>query len=137
MCRGADPNVWRSIIVGDDKSWVLFRHGTCVVLPEAPGDPSRQALAVLQRYRPVHPGTPSGDFEAVRLTDHPGWVVTYEHPDVLNYIHPDEVADISPPTDGGLSEADAQGFIVGLLGRSLRERDSDNPQNIHVQEPTC
>nr|MDT0658652.1 hypothetical protein [Micromonospora sp. DSM 115978] len=53
---------WRRIIVGDHKSWVLFTHGTCVVLVDPGNDLADQAIAILREYGPVHAGSPAGDF---------------------------------------------------------------------------
>jgi hypothetical protein len=35
-----DPliEIWRAIIVGEQKSWVLFRHSTCIILMEPEAD---------------------------------------------------------------------------------------------------
>lgn len=43
--------VWRQIIIGDHKSWVLFANGTCVILMEPADDLASQATAIL-RVRP-------------------------------------------------------------------------------------
>ena len=57
-------------------------------------------------------GSPAGDFSVITLDKHPGWVVTSHHPDILNYVRPDEV-------DEGSSDV-----AIGLLGRSKRDRDA-------------
>ena len=54
---------WRQIIIGDHKSWVLFAHGTCVVLAGPAEDLAGQATGILRVYGPVHPGSPTGDFD--------------------------------------------------------------------------
>jgi hypothetical protein len=114
-------DLWRQIIIGDRKSWVLFAHGTCVVLTEPVGDLAAQATAILAEYGPVHPGGPAGDFSVVRLTAAPGWVVTGHHPDVLTYVAPDEAPE---PTD----------LTIGLTGRANRDRDGHELQVIHVED---
>jgi hypothetical protein len=103
---------WRSIIQGDEKSWVLFAHGTCVILMEPAADPAAQAVAILRKWGPVHAGSPAGDFSVIELSEHPGWVVTGHHPDVLTYVGPDEV------------DGDGTDLTVGVLGRSKRDRDA-------------
>jgi hypothetical protein len=40
--------VWRRIIVGAEKSWVLFTHGTCVILMEPAADLAEQARDLLR-----------------------------------------------------------------------------------------
>jgi hypothetical protein len=115
--------VWRRIIRGEGKSWVVFKHGTCVVLP-APGpadDLARQAVDVLREYGPVHAGSPAGDFGVITLEPGPGWVVYGHHNDVLTYVGPDEVAD---STD----------LAVGLYGRGKRNRDGHELTIVHVED---
>lgn len=115
--------VWRRVVVGDGKSWVVFRHGTCVVLP-APrprADLAAAAVRILRRYGPVQAGTPAGDFEVVTLDPGPGWVVLGHHPDVLNYVDPGEVSD-------------GDDAFVGLLGRAGRDRDGRELEVAHVED---
>ncbi|MFX0090993.1 MAG: hypothetical protein ACFFBD_04455, partial [Candidatus Hodarchaeota archaeon] len=55
-------NTWRTIILGAQKSWVMFEHGTCVILMEPQEDLQAQAKELLKEWGPVVPGTPLGDF---------------------------------------------------------------------------
>jgi hypothetical protein len=121
-----DPLVetWRQIIVGDEKSWVLFNHGTCVVLVEPGDDLADRAVAVLREFGPVQPGCPAADFGTVTLDSGPGWVVTGHHPDVLTYVSPDEVSQ----TDDNLHLA------VGLTGRLKRDQDARDLTITHVED---
>lgn len=120
-----DPLVqtWRSIIVGDRKSWVPFPHGTCVILTEPQDDLAAQAVGIMREWGPVHTGSPAGDFSVIRLSGHPGWVVTSHHPDLLTYVGPDE-PDEATPDD----------VAVGLLGRSKRDRDAEELRVLHVED---
>ncbi|MFR9780589.1 hypothetical protein ACL02O_31640 [Micromonospora sp. MS34] len=116
-------DVWRRIIVGDGKSWVVFRHGTCVVLPD-PGpdtDLAAHAADILREYGPVHAGGPAGDFGTITLDPGPGWAVYGHHDDVLTYVGPDEVEH---PSD----------LLVGLHGRSKRDRDGHDLEVVHVED---
>ena len=122
-----DPLVatWRQIIVGDEKSWVLFKHGTCVVLGEPGGDDlAGQAEAVLREFGPVRPGSPAADIGTIPLESAPGWVVTGHHPDVLTYVSPGEVSQ----TDDNLNLA------VGLTGRAKRDQDARDLTITHVED---
>ena len=114
--------VWRSIIIGDDKSWVLFENGTCVILMEPEGDLAAQAIERLAEWGPVHPGSPAGDFSTIDLEKHDGWVVTSHHNDILTYV--------------GLEQAgeDASDLSVGLYGRSMRGQDAEALTVIHVED---
>ena len=114
---------WRGIILGDDKSWVLFENGTCVVLMEPGDDLAEQAIGILKETGPVHAGSSHGDFSTITLEGPiPGWVVTSHHPDVLTYVGPDECDE----SDGDL--------VVGLCGRSKRGQDAEDLQVVHVED---
>ncbi|MEU5877455.1 hypothetical protein [Spirillospora sp. NPDC047279] len=113
--------VWRQIILGEQKSWVLFENGTCVILMEPEGDLAAQATEILREYGPVHVGSPAADFGTIDLEAAPGWVVYGHHDDVLNYVSPDEIGS---PED----------VVIGLLGRSKRDRDGHGLTIVHVED---
>ena len=113
--------IWRSVIVGEKKSWVLLEHGTCVIFSNATGDLKKQARDLLAEWGPVHVGTPAGDFNVVKLANHPGWVVTCHHPDILTYVDPEDV---------GLASSD---LMIGLIGRSKRDQDALELKVVHVE----
>lgn len=117
--------VWRSIIVGDEKSWVLFKNGTCVILMESEADLSDQALAMMKECGPVHAGSSAGDFGTIDLKNAPGWVVTSHHKDILTYVAPDEVV-VLPDYSTDL--------LVGLLGRAKRDQDARELEIVHVED---
>lgn len=116
--------LWRSLIRGEEKSWVLFAGGTCVVLPDPTleGDLADRARAILAEHGPVHAGSPSGDFSVIPLEVLGGWVVTGDHPDLLVHVGPEEVA----PGAGDLS--------IGLLGRGHRGDDAARLEVVHVED---
>ncbi len=122
----SDPLVdtWRQIIADDEKSWVLFEHGTCVVLTTPGDDLAAQAVSVLRDSGPVHPGTPAADFGTVPLETTPGWVITSHHPDVLTYVSPEEIAQ----------DGDNTPLAAGLYGRSKRDQDAHSLTVIHVED---
>ena len=115
-------NIWRQIIIGDDKSWVLFDNGTCVILMEPGDDLAAQAITLMKEWGPVHAGCSAGDFSTITLDNETGWVVTSHHNDILTYVSPEEVGD--DPSD----------LSVGLLGRSKRGQDADSLTVIHVED---
>jgi hypothetical protein len=53
---------WRRIIQGPTKSWVMFAHGTCVILMKPESELRQQAIDLLRNYGPVRGGSPAGDF---------------------------------------------------------------------------
>ena len=76
----------------------------------------------MKEWGPVHAGTPSGDFSVTSLAEHPGWVVTCHHPDVLNYVGPEDV------------RAGAPDFVIGIVGRSNRNADAETLRVLHVED---
>ncbi len=114
---------WRKIIVGGGKSWVLFKHGTCVILTSTVADLGSQATALMKEWGPVQIGTPSADFDVVHLRDDPGWVVTCHHPDILTYVGSDEFEGDNVPDD----------MVIGLIGRSKRGQDAEELEIIHTE----
>lgn len=120
-----DPTIarWRRIGIMAEKSWVLFRHDTCVVVAEPKGDMAEQARALLREWGPVQVGTPSADFSVTALGEGEGWLVHCHHPGIVTYVGPEE----------GLGSA-ASEVIVGLLGRAKRHRDTQEQVVIHVED---
>jgi len=116
-------DIWPKIIVGEGKSWVLFEHGTCIIFSSPVEDPVAQATALLKEWGPVVPGTSAGDFNVIELQDHPGWVVTCHHPDILVYVGPDELEEGEEPND----------LVIGLTGRARRDQDAEELQVVHVE----
>jgi hypothetical protein len=113
---------WRDTINGPDKSWVLFEHGTCVILMEPEVDLATQATALLREWGPVHAGSSFGDFGTITLDNGRGWVVTCHHNDILTFVGPDEVGP------------DAGDVVIGLLGRSKRGQDAEECRVLHVED---
>ncbi|MFJ1702859.1 hypothetical protein [Kitasatospora sp. NPDC088346] len=114
-------DAWQRLLVDPSKSWVLFEHGTCVVLPEPEGDLAAQAAGILGEFGPVHAGSSAGDFGVIEAKDADGWVVTGHHPDVLTYVAPGEPDDRSD-------------LAVGLYGRAKRHRDGTELHVVHVAD---
>ena len=114
-------DVWQRLLADPRKSWVLFEHGTCVVLPAPEGELAEQATELLKKFGPVHAGSSAGDFGLIDLEDVEGWVVTGHHNDVLTYVGPDEPGDQSE-------------IAVGLLGRAKRHRDGTELHIVHIED---
>src|SRR5262249_32945013 len=111
---------WRRIVLGDSKSWVLFSHGTCVIIVQPKADLRAQAVELMREYGPVQVGSPAGDFSVITLTGHPGWAVTCHHDDILTYVAPEELS------------ADKRGDA--MFGRDKRDRDASELEVIHIQD---
>jgi len=114
--------IWRKIII-EEKSWVLFEHGTCVILEESVVSLESRAIKLMQHYGPVYPASPAGDFTTIKLIDDPGWVVAGHHPDILTYVSLAE-----------LETGKASDLLIGLLGRSKRSQDAKDLHIIHVED---
>ncbi len=113
---------WRGALGDLGKSWVLFEHGTCVILMEPADDLAAQAMELLRDWGPVHAGASFGDFGVIELPAG-GWAVTGHHPDILTHVGP---AEVGPDETSDLS--------VGLLGRSKRDQDAEDLRVIHVED---
>lgn len=114
----------QGIIIGPLRSWVAFRQGSCVVFTRPEGDLEEAARRILREWGPVRGGEedPSAAFTVVTLPDHPGWIVTCHHPDLLTYVAPEEVGKAASERE------------VGLFGRSKRERDAAELEVVHVED---
>lgn len=114
--------IYKKLLKGDFQGWVLFSHGTCVVIPHINKTIENDAIEVLQKYGKIIPGTPSGDFNVVPLKDNLGWVITGDHPDILNHVSSDEARE--DRSDPG----------IGLIGRNKRGLDAKELKIIHTEE---
>ncbi|MER6072199.1 hypothetical protein ABT187_25750 [Streptomyces sp. NPDC001817] len=115
-------DAWRRLLAGSGKTWVLFEHGTCVVLERPAGqDLAAQATGILREFGPVRVGGPAGDFRVLELHNGEGWLVTGHHPDVVTFVPLDDSADPSH-------------LAVGILGRSRRDRDGTELHVVHVED---
>jgi hypothetical protein len=100
--------LWQQFLE-DPPTWILFRRGTCVALPEPGEDPIRQAVAVLRRWGLLRPAALVGRPVVTPLADYPGWLVTGPQCHLHNYVGPEAV------------EPGASPLIVGLVGLLWRE----------------
>jgi hypothetical protein len=116
-------DIWRRIIIGEGKGWVLFEHGTCVIFTEPSGDLGEQAIAIMREWGPVAGGSSAGDFSVIGFDDEPGWVVTSHHPDVLTFVPPEDMAE--EPSE----------LVIGLLGRAQRGMDAEELTIVHIERP--
>jgi hypothetical protein len=113
---------WKQLLAHQSYPWVLFAHGTCVILTTPEMDLARQATDLIEQW-PVHAGGNLGDFGVMSVTDAPGWVITCAHPDILTYLAPEEVA-----------EEDAAEVALGLQGRAKRDQDAHEKRIIFAKD---
>ena len=114
---------WRDIIQDLETSWVLFRNGTCVILVQPEGDLVARAIELMKEWGPVQIANPSADFDIFNLASAAGWIVTCHHKDILTYVAPDEITSARPNE-----------ILIGLLGRSKRDRDAQELKIVHVED---
>ncbi|MBU6302004.1 MAG: hypothetical protein KGS60_10650 [Verrucomicrobia bacterium] len=112
---------WKETINGPEKSWVLFRNGTCVILMKPAADLAAQAKTLLREFGPVHSSSTFGDFSTIELNNGRGWVVTSHHPDILTLVGPDEAMSTSD-------------MLIGLQGRTKRGMDAEEVEVLHVED---
>lgn len=103
--------------------WVLSANGTVVVLRNPILDLGRQASEFLEEWGPVVVATPAGDFNVLKPSDVPGWIVTSHNDDIFTYVSPEEVGN-----------AGAGDMFIGLTGRSKRDQDSRDPEIIYIEK---
>lgn len=109
---------------GFQQSWVLFTHGTVVIVPNALDESlvKEEAITILKEYGPVFAGSSHGDFTVSDLQKQPGWLVSSHHSGIFTFVGHDAV------------EVGATDFIIGMFGRNNRDLDSRelNIVSVHV-----
>ena len=109
-------------IIKPGRRWVLFEHGTVVVVDdESVDDPTALAMLKVASDEGEAPGTAAGDF-AVEAVEGRGWVVGSHDPDIFTFVPATEVTP-------GSSDV-----VVGLAARTARGADADG-QNVLVVGP--
>jgi hypothetical protein len=111
------------MLADHDQPWVVFAHGTCVILLEPTQDIAQQATELIAQW-PVAAGTDRGDFNFLTPTTVPGWVITCAHPDILTYLAPEEV-----------DREDLPRVALGLQGRAKRDQDARERRIIFLHAP--
>lgn len=114
--------IWREILLDEAKTWVIFRHGTCVVCSNPVQNPREYAINLMKKMGIVVTATSHGDFTVHHLENVPGWIVKYHHKDILSYVSPTDMKD-----------DDSGDMMIGLFGRHNRGEDAKELQIIHVE----
>ena len=115
-------NIYRRIIRDSSSGWALFKHGTCVVINEPEKDIRGQAITILKEHGSTTPGTPTADFQVIKIREIDGWVVTGDYPGIMIYVSREEA---------GYRKSD---FEIGIRGRTKRELDAKELIVEHVEE---
>ena len=114
--------IYNKIIIDSSISWVLFKHGTCVMLTKPGKDIRAQAINILKKHGSVMPGTPSGDFEVTKIPDLNGWVIIGDSPGIIMYVPMEEI---------GNNKSD---FEIGMIGRTKRDLDGNELEVVHSED---
>lgn len=115
--------IWREILVEEVRTWVVFKNGTIVVCRNQDKEPREYAIDLMKTMSVVAPACSHGDFTVFPLDDVLGWVVNCHHPDILNYVSPEELED-----------SDSGDMMIGLHGRDMRGEDAKTLDIIHVEQ---
>lgn len=119
-------NIYKKIIEPNLKNWVVFEHGTCVIIYHPKEDLENEAKEVLQKYGQVYPGSSTADFTVIKVDPDQigvdsGWIVAGDQPGILNYVSENEGED-------------REDYEIGLIGRDKKEADSKELKIIHVEK---
>jgi len=117
-------DIWKQLIIDEEKSWVAFSNGTCVILTKPHDNLKNRAIQIMKKWGPVYIGSSAGDFSTINLSGFPGWIVTCHHPDIIIYVSPDEIPDNQKPDE----------VLVGIVGRDKRDQDAKQLEVIHVED---
>ena len=101
------------------EAWVLFEHGTVVMLEPGP-DPVSRAIIKLENDAERRAGSAAGDPAVMRLDD-AGWIVASKDPDIFTVV---------PRASVGPSASDV---VIGAAGRMAHEGDMHGGQPLHVE----
>lgn len=119
--------MWRHLITDADKPWVLFQHGTVVIMTEPPGELAEVARSIMAQWGPTPADASLEDFSVFDLGEQvPGWVVTRHFVpgfDMLTYVSPTELAEADPPAE-----------IVRQVGCDKRQRDVREKVIVHIED---
>jgi hypothetical protein len=124
---------------------VIFKHGTCVVLPANTKSPEVEAMDVLERVFNYHP-----DFDP-HLMDDGNWLVSFSQPQCValvthaehethrDYIQANHLdglvhGEVLLDADKKANAFDERGMI-GLFGRARMFMDAQEPVVARVLEP--
>jgi hypothetical protein len=117
--------IWRDMLQPDRHTWVLFSHGTCVLVPAA-DDAESIAIEILKQYGPLAAGTHLADFRVRKQNAPHTYLVGYAHPSIFNVVHGDEAMLCEMVEEHN----DA---LIGSLGRGNRVFDAKVLKVVYVE----
>lgn len=109
--------IYKKVIEPKLKDWVIFEHGTCVIIYKSQGDLKSEAIETLKKYGTLTPGSSSADFQVLKVDS--DWIVAGDQPGILNYVSYEE----------GKEKED---YEIGIIGRNKKEYDSQELKIIYT-----
>ncbi|WP_185248572.1 hypothetical protein [Chryseobacterium bernardetii] len=103
--------------------WVLFKNDTYIIFDDIATveNVQEEAIRLMKEFGPVLAGGPAGDFNVIHLNVTEGWLVSGHGYGMYTYVHPSELDNESP-----------NDLEIGLLGRSKRNLDGENPEILYI-----
>ena len=117
--------IWRDTLKPDQPTWVLFSHGTCILVPIAE-DAERIAIEILKQYGPLAVGTTLADFRVRKLSASSTYLVGYAHPSIFNIVHGQEAMFCEALEKHNIA-------LIGNIGRSNRVFDAKVLKAVYVE----
>lgn len=105
------------------QDWVLFQNGSYIIFDNTDTikDIKEEAIKLMKEFGPVYLGTPAGDCGVTKLNKTEGWSISGHFYGMYTYVNPSELNSSKPADDE-----------IGIVGRSKRNLDGQNPIIIHV-----
>ncbi|BAP31977.1 uncharacterized protein CHSO_2940 [Chryseobacterium sp. StRB126] len=105
------------------QDWVLFKNDTYIIFDDIATveNVQEEAIKLMKEFGPVFAGGSAGDFNVIHLNATEGWLVSGHGYGMYTYVHPLELDNESP-----------NDLEIGLLGRSKRNLDGENPEIRHI-----
>ena len=115
-------------------AWVLFEHGTYVVIPEPKPvqDYKAEAIRLMQLWGPVLMGTPASDVAMAKVKPHihngiTGWVIFGQYPVFGSFVGENELE--------GMTHENENEMLIGVYGREKRHLDATELVVVHEERP--
>lgn len=130
-------NQYRAIITDVIPAWVMFSHGTVVVLRDLPESSKKDviqshAIKIMEKYGKVYPGSASGDVNVYPgkhpVTQKQSWIVRFWHEDIWVYVDIEDMDQMSEIPNPFPNQS-----VVGYFGRDIRQMDAEELQIVHTE----
>ncbi|MHA1221365.1 MAG: hypothetical protein ACTSQB_06495, partial [Candidatus Heimdallarchaeota archaeon] len=121
-------DTWKSILVQEENPWVLFEHGTCIIIIEEFKDIKKKAKEIMKEWGVVVPGTNLGDFSVEEWKEFNGWMVHYAFDRMASFVFQEELPELDQ------ENTEFSSITIGMLGREKRSNDARTLSLIYIEE---